>query len=81
MIGARNAQAGNFIGGKAGNGLILKANITFFGSIEASDTVEKGGFAGTIGANDALDRAFGNVNGDGIDRHQTAKTFGYFCCG
>jgi hypothetical protein len=54
---ARNAQAGNLMGGHLGDVPVFKDNAAFAGVIKAADAVEDAGFTGSIGADDGLDMA------------------------
>jgi hypothetical protein len=49
--------------------------------IETSDTVEEGGFPGTVWANDTGYLMFGEFKVEGVDSNETAKSFSDTCGG
>ena len=73
---AHHPHAGNFIVRLALNGLPFEQNLPAGGFVKPADTVENGGFAGTVRADDGDDLVLLHIHAYLIHRQQAAEAHG-----
>ena len=76
LEGAGDAQAGDFMGCDARQGLALKQDLTLGRGVDAADQVEDRGFARAVGADQGEDFTLAHLEADLVDGQQAAKTNG-----
>ena len=62
-----NAHAGNLVRFLAPDVSIFEKDLALVGFVDTVDTVEQGGFAGTVGTDNGVDLAFFDLKGDVVE--------------
>src|ERR1700712_5119749 len=74
LEGARNAEAGDLPGWRAGEVLILQDQLAGGRRVDTADQIEDRGLAGAVRADDGEHLAFADVEADRIDRADATKS-------